>query len=88
MDHKAAIAALSLSRKAALQDRSDSAGLRHLAGHLGLIALCAAPIALRLPGTLNISFPGVDAEKLIRELDGLAVSSGAATLFVGTLRFT
>ena len=50
MDHKAAIAALSLSRKAALQDRSDSAGLRHLAGHLGLIALCAAPIALRLPG--------------------------------------
>jgi len=50
MDHKAAIVALSPSRKAALTERSDHAGLLHLAGHLGLIALCAIPIVAGWPG--------------------------------------
>lgn len=50
MDHKAALAALSPARKAALTERSDRAGLLHLAGHLGLIAAFALPVALRLPG--------------------------------------
>lgn len=32
----------------------------------------------RLPGNLNISFPGVDGEELMTAIDGIAVSSGAA----------
>lgn len=32
----------------------------------------------RLPNNLNISFLGVEAEKLIEEVEGLAISSGAA----------
>ena len=50
MDHKAARAALPAARKAALTERSDRAGITHLAGPLGLIALCALPIALGWPG--------------------------------------
>jgi len=32
----------------------------------------------RLPGNLNLSFPGVEAEALMRSLPGLAVSTGSA----------
>lgn len=33
---------------------------------------------LRLPNTLNVSFPGVEANTLLSELDGVAASAGAA----------
>jgi cysteine desulfurase len=37
------------------------------------------PLAPRLPGNLNVSFPGVDGEALLVSLaDDIAVSSGAA----------
>ncbi|MCP5042532.1 MAG: aminotransferase class V-fold PLP-dependent enzyme, partial [bacterium] len=32
----------------------------------------------RLPGNLNLSFPGVDGERLLLDLPGLALSSGSA----------
>jgi fatty acid desaturase len=50
MDHKAFVAALPPDEKARLTERSDRAGLVHLAGHLGAIALCGALIALGVPG--------------------------------------
>ncbi len=50
IDHKAALAALPATRKADLTERSDRAGITHLAGHLGLIALFALPVALGWPG--------------------------------------
>ncbi len=39
-----------------------------------------------LAGTLNVSFPGVDGQKLVRELDrhGIAVSAGSACTSAGT----
>jgi fatty acid desaturase len=50
MDHKAFVAGLTPEVKAALTARSDRAGLLHLAGHLGAIALCGTLIALGVPG--------------------------------------
>ncbi|WP_071673392.1 fatty acid desaturase [Nioella nitratireducens] len=50
MDHKTALAALSPARKAALTQRSDREGLRHLAGHVGAMFLCALPILMGWPG--------------------------------------
>jgi fatty acid desaturase len=50
MDHKAWLAALPAEVKAELAARSDAAGLRHLALHLGLILACGAAIASGLPG--------------------------------------
>ena len=32
----------------------------------------------RVPGNLNVGFPGVDAEELMRALDGVAISTGSA----------
>jgi cysteine desulfurase len=32
----------------------------------------------RIPGNLNLGFPGIEAEALIRDLPGLAVSTGSA----------
>jgi cysteine desulfurase len=32
----------------------------------------------RLPGNLNVSFPGIDGEELMTAIDDIAVSSGAA----------
>ncbi len=49
MDHKAFLASLPPETTAALTARQDRAGLRHLAGHLGLIAATGAWIALKLP---------------------------------------
>jgi fatty acid desaturase len=48
-DHQAFLASLPAEAKAALTARSDAAGLRHLAGHLGLIALSSTLILLRVP---------------------------------------
>jgi fatty acid desaturase len=48
-DHRAVLAALPPERRATLTERSDRAGLIHLAGHLGAIVLLALPIALQLP---------------------------------------
>lgn len=50
MDHRAWLATLPPARKAALAQRSDRAGLRHLAGHLGLILGCGGLIAAGVPG--------------------------------------
>jgi len=50
MDHRAWLATLSADRKADLTQRSDSAGLRHLAGHLGLILTLGGLIAAGVPG--------------------------------------
>lgn len=47
--HKAFLATLPATEKAALTARSDAAGLRHLAGHLGLIAVTSTLILLRVP---------------------------------------
>lgn len=49
MSHTAHIAALPQGARAALLERSDRAGLAHLAGHLGLIALTSLYIGFRLP---------------------------------------
>lgn len=50
MDHKMFIAGLPPEAKARLTQKSDGAGLRHLAGHGGAIVLCGALIALGVPG--------------------------------------
>ncbi|MCB2128732.1 MAG: fatty acid desaturase [Rhodobacteraceae bacterium] len=48
-DHKTFLASLGSADRAALTQRSDRAGLRHLALHLGLIAATTALIGLRAP---------------------------------------
>ena len=48
-DHRAFLAALPAADKAALTERSDRAGLAHLAGHLGLILATGTAIGPRLP---------------------------------------
>ncbi|MEM1301183.1 MAG: fatty acid desaturase, partial [Pseudomonadota bacterium] len=47
--HKALIASLPPEERAALTRRNDGAGLRHLAGHLGLIALGGLWVAMGWP---------------------------------------
>lgn len=49
MDHKAFLTSLPASDKAALTGRSDRAGLRHLALHVGLILLFGLLIGLKVP---------------------------------------
>ncbi len=49
MDHRTFLASLSPDTVAALTRRSDAAGLRHLAGHVGGIALCTVWIAQGWP---------------------------------------
>ena len=49
MDHREFVAGLEAERRAALMVRSDAAGLRHLALHLGLIAVTGGWIGLALP---------------------------------------
>ncbi|WP_171099564.1 fatty acid desaturase [Ruegeria sp. HKCCD7255] len=49
MDHRALIASLSAQTKAALQQRSNAAGLKHLALHFALIAVCTFAIAAKAP---------------------------------------
>jgi fatty acid desaturase len=48
-DHRTFLAALPAAEKAALTEKSDRAGLLHLAGHLGVIVLLGSLIALRVP---------------------------------------
>ena len=48
-DHRSVLGALPEERRSALQDRSDRAGLLHLASHFGAIALSSAYIALQGP---------------------------------------
>jgi fatty acid desaturase len=50
MDHKEFLQKLPAEIKARLTLRSDQAGLRHLAGHLGAILLVGALIAVQVPG--------------------------------------
>lgn len=50
MDHKSFVAALPPEEKARLTALSNRAGLRHLAGHLGLILGFGAAIAAGVPG--------------------------------------
>ena len=61
------------NRVAGLRDRLQEA---LLAAHPDLVL--NGPGAGRLPGTLNLSFPGVEGDPLYLELRGLAVSPGAA----------
>lgn len=49
MDHKAALALLPDGTTATLTQRENRTGLRHLAGHAGLIGVTATLIALRVP---------------------------------------
>lgn len=49
MTHKEFLKSLSVENKADLTARSDSAGLRHLALHAGLIVLCGLLIATKIP---------------------------------------
>jgi fatty acid desaturase len=48
-DHTTFLAGLGTADRAALNQRSDRAGVRHLALHLGMIALSSALIAVRAP---------------------------------------
>jgi fatty acid desaturase len=50
MDHRDWLAALPAAEKAGLAERSDRAGLWHLAGHLGLVVGLAALIVAGVPG--------------------------------------
>jgi len=50
MDHRTFLAGMEGAVKAALMERSDRAGLWHLAGHLGAIAVCSALILAGVPG--------------------------------------
>lgn len=50
MDHKTLVATLSPEARAQLLQKSDAAGLRHLALHAGLIILCGSLIAIGVPG--------------------------------------
>jgi fatty acid desaturase len=49
MDHRSLLAGLSLEERNLLTRKSDLAGLRHLAGHLGLLAVLGTLIALKVP---------------------------------------
>lgn len=49
-DHTAFLATLDPVTRAALTERRDGPGLRHLAAHGGLIVVCGALIAARVPG--------------------------------------
>ena len=49
MDHRAFLKSLSVAQKNALTSRSDSAGLLHLAGHVGLILLLGLLIGFGVP---------------------------------------
>jgi cysteine desulfurase len=61
-------------RLAALRDRLFA----ELAAALpGRVILNGNPFA-RLPGNLNVSFEGVDGDRLLADLRGIAVSSGSA----------
>lgn len=59
MDHKTFLASLPPEMRADLAQRSTRAGLAHLAGHLGLIALCSAAILLLPFGWLLMPVQGV-----------------------------
>lgn len=50
MDHKAFVAALPAATRDALTRPSNAAGLRHLAGHLGVILILGGIIASGVPG--------------------------------------
>ena len=50
MDHTAFLQSLTAEEKQHLTERSDAAGLRHLALHLGAIAICSAAIVAGVPG--------------------------------------
>jgi len=50
MDHKTLIASLPPDQKSSLTALSNRAGLRHLAGHLGLVAALGTAIAVGVPG--------------------------------------
>ena len=49
MDHRALIASLPPATKDRLQQRSDTVGLRHLAGYLAMLLLSSAGIVLKIP---------------------------------------
>lgn len=50
MDHKTLLQSLDAEEKQRLTERSDAAGLQHLAWHLGAIAICTVGIVWALPG--------------------------------------
>ena len=60
-------------RLCTLRDRFEAELLRQIDG-----ATVQGGASRRVPGTTNIAFPGVDAERMIARLPGVACSSGAA----------
>lgn len=70
------------ARLAALRDdlwrRLDGLGIGAELCGPGLIETCQSGGPIRLPGNLDVTFPGLDGESLLMRLGGLAVSSGAA----------
>lgn len=62
------------SRLSSLRDRLWA----HLQNALGEGVLLNGHAERRLPNNLNVSFRGIEAEDLLQELPGLAVSTGAA----------
>ncbi len=81
-----AIVGFATAARLALESRvEESRRVAFLRDRLQAAILEAVPDALlnghpaeRLPGTLNLAFPGVDGDQLFLELSGLAVSPGAA----------
>lgn len=57
MDHKTLVANLPPEARAALLEKSDTAGLRHLAMHCGLIIVLGSLIAAGVPGWPLLLFP-------------------------------
>jgi fatty acid desaturase len=57
MDHRDIIAALTPEQRQRLTERSDRAGLTHLAAHWGLILLLGTLIALQVPGWWALMLP-------------------------------
>ncbi|TWT76839.1 Cysteine desulfurase [Posidoniimonas polymericola] len=74
--------AAEVQRLAALRDdlwrRLEALGLGAELCGPGLDAVDQSGGPLRLPGNLDVTFPGLDGESLLLRLGGLAVSSGAA----------
>jgi len=48
-DHRDLVASLSADERAEILEKSDRAGLMHLAGHLGAILVCASLVLARVP---------------------------------------
>jgi cysteine desulfurase len=74
----AELAAADLTTEAGRLRELAEALLRKVREGIPDVVLNGPPIAERLPGNLNVAFPGVEVEALILSLRDVAVSSGSA----------